>query len=194
MRHRIFVRDFVKKRKKEARGLTLVELIVVLGIITILAGGVLFNFSGFSSKTFATDKAFKVKSLINTMRQKIKEGGCEKVDFEFEKKEKGLSGEAKCFKNNTEIYSQDINLENIDVKIYYEEPNGLQPLGAFSFSLANKRIGELEIESIEIRKEGGNLEETISASSFSRLWLSFKKSSQEAKINLDKEGLLIWVQ
>jgi len=49
---------------KKSKGFTLIELLTVVGIVSILSGGVLFSFSRMSTQSFLEENASRIRNLI----------------------------------------------------------------------------------------------------------------------------------
>jgi len=118
--------------KKKQAGFSLFELIVVIGIITILSGGVLYNFIKLQRKSALETTLTNVRDKMTQARGEVRKGKCQVMDFNFDNANHKLVMDCKKPK--------EYNSATIDIP----SDTTMNPASA-TFTLTNNGLGGLSV-------------------------------------------------
>jgi len=177
----------VKKQKNypsSQRGFTLIEMIVVLGIIALLSGGVILAFSRMSSQAFIDNQMVQIKNLIVSYREKLRKGDCENIELLFSNYPPASVGIAAKCAGATPVQNQ-VQIQGMTMDIQYQEnlSGSFSTKDSLYLRLSNSKAGVLQLVSGSTTASGpsipiGNLD-TFQAS----IKLTRKNLTKELKIN-----------
>lgn len=160
---------------KQQKGFSLFELIVVIGIVGLLAGGALFSFVKMQRSSAVETTLTDLRNLLTSSRENVRKGGCKKAIFTV--KNSGLLV-VEC-QNNQGDKIEDLSLKVIvpgTIKMKILDLNR-SLLSDAVFILENNGIGGLSVSNINNQN-------------YNDFIISLSKQNEEQELELTKEKIL----
>ncbi len=128
-------------------GFTLLELIVVLGIVAVLSGGALLNFALISKKETLASALAETKKLFILSQRALQQGQCSKMELSLEFTDQKIR--ARCTEPvNARREMGELDFRNRVVSLRGEDKKGNRELNKTTFVLVNKGLGRLSLERV----------------------------------------------
>lgn len=154
---------------RNSKGFSLIELILVIGIIAILSGGALFSFSKLQKMSSLEKGITDVREKLTAARESVRKGKCKTMSFIFSESQKKFIGQCKDEGKNDltflAVVPSDFNWQNIG-GVREEE-----------FELINNNLGGLSLN-------------PVNPSSFSSFVLELNKQGEKQTLTLDQSKIL----
>ena len=121
--------------KRKQQGFSLFELIAVIGIVALLAGGALFSFSKLQKSSAIETTLTNMRKLLTQGRESVRKGECKDMKFTFNQTQ--LT--AQCLDENPQVvYSPVVIPSNLSITFTETAP--------IEFTIHNKGLGGLSLD------------------------------------------------
>jgi len=167
------------------RGFSLVEIILVLGVIAILSGGVLYNFSSMSQRELLDSAIIRTKKALIFTQESLRQGRCQDMFISFDFKKQEFAAECKVgldapFRTRLAF----INYQENDIVIEGKDKNSGRSLEKIEFEILNQGLGGLNLEKITaiptLKKENGDF----------LVEICFKRQKEKKCMVIDKKKMI----
>ncbi|MCD6195066.1 type II secretion system protein [bacterium] len=167
------------------RGFSLVEIILVLGVIAILSGGVLYNFSSMSQKELLDSVIIRTKKALIFAQESLRQGRCQDVFITFDFENQEFATECKTGPGvSLRTCLAFINYQENDIVIEGKDKNGGRDLEKIEIEILNQGLGGLNLEKINaiptLKKENGDF----------LVEICFKRQKEKKCMVVDKKKII----
>jgi len=168
------------KRAKCQFGFSLFELLAVIGIISILSGGVLYSFSKLQKNSDLEKSITDIRSLLSQGRENVRKGNCQKRIFDFDALSTPKKVSSYCYnKNNPNDTTEDFKVViPSDITMVMNQNADFKKI---QFVLINSGLGGLSVKKLQA-EDNFDFDKDFS--------LILKKDTEQQKIDLNQKTIL----
>lgn len=167
------------------KGFSLVEIILVLGVIAILTGGVLYSFSSMSKRELLDSVVVETKKALIFAQESLRQGRYQDVLVSFDFKNQKFVLESKTDVSSpvgTQVEFIDYAEDGIIIR--GRDKKSGQILEKITFEVVSEKLGELELKDVVVYSST-----PIQKDDFS-IDISFEKQGEERIMTIDKGKII----